>query len=392
MAEHFISGPSSADIWTRCKGFVQMCRAVPPKETGQSALEGTAGHAFSEEAVKQGYYDVRQLIGEYHEETGVICDAELADACNVYTGRIKNLVGMCEALGVPIAFESESRVDLSHLYPGFFGTRDWYARAVFQNWAMVIDLKLGRIEVDVVDNRQLVCYALDIIHQYPNVEYVRFEIVQPRGMSGGEPVKTVDYTRAQLEAYIPLIVEMQAANHSEQIQDCTPGDHCTYCPGNGSCRPHLQYAMRIAKPKQYNPHLLTMEEIEAVLADEKMIKRMLEGAYQRGKMLAMSGAPMTKMKLVTVESKEQQNRDITPEQVAERIYLVTGKKPDMDKIAPRRVGALSEIRKLYGESAAKMLTQPKTKSLELRPLEAAGTAEQSPIMVALSQPITPLEK
>lgn len=392
MAEHFISGPSSADIWTRCKGYVQMCRAVGPKPSNQQALEGTAGHAFSQYACEQGHYDVRRFIGEYHEETGITLDAELADACNVFTGRVKALVAMCEALGATVEFGSECRVDLSHIYPGFFGTRDWYAIAVFSNWAMVIDLKLGRIEVGVVDNRQLVNYSLDILHKYPNVEYIRMEIVQSRGMNGGEPVRAVDYTRAQIEAYIPLIQEMQAANHSDVIQDCTPGDHCTYCPGNGSCRPHFEYVIQLMEPKKYNPHLLTMPEIEAVLANEKQIKRFLEGAYIRGRQLALSGTPMTRMKLVTVESKEQQNRDITPEQVAERIRLVTGKMPDMDKIAPRRVGALSEIRKVYGEAAAKMLTVPKTKSLELRPMDAAGTAEQSPIMLALSQPIIPLEK
>ena len=391
MAEHFISGPSSADIWTRCMGFVQMCRAVGPKESNQQALEGTAAHYFSETAVKQGFYDVRKLIGELHEETGVMCDEDMADHCNIFTDRVKNLVNMCAALGVNLVFGSECRVDLTHIYPGFFGTRDWYAIAIYSNWAIVIDLKFGRIEVGVIDNRQLINYALDILHQYPNVEQIRFEIVQPRGMSGGEPVKAVDMTRAQVEAYIPLIQASQAANHSNEVQQCTPGDHCTYCPGNGSCRPHAQYVINLMEPKKYNPNLLTLTEIEDVLSNQKQIERFLKGAYARGRQLALGGSPMTKLKLVRVESKEQQNREITPEEVAIRIKMVTGKDVDLDKIAPRRVGALSEIRKLYGDSAAKMLTLPKTSSLELRTIDAAGTPEQSPIMLALSQPINTLE-
>lgn len=390
--EHFHTGPSSADLWSRCKAYLQMLQNAPEDEGSPSAREGTAAHHFSEEAIQCGIFDVREFSGSFHAATGVTCDDEMAEYCNVYTYRVKELIDMCRALGVEVHYRTEYRVDLSHIYPGFFGTRDFHVVAIYNNWAIVIDLKFGRVNVSARDNRQCMCYALDIIRQFPDVELVRFEIVQPRGNKAVGAIDVAEYTRAELEAFAVVAAEYQAANHSDEIQEATAGSHCTYCPPLGMCRAGMQYVLGTMTAAKFNPNILTAEEVEQVIRDSKLIKNFIDKAYVWGLNLARQGAPLRSLKMVKVKSREAFKKDVTVEDAAERIKLVTGQTPDMDEIAPRRLGAISTIRKKYGDAVASSLTQPFTESLELRGIDESGTPEQSPMMAALSQPVLPLEK
>lgn len=390
--EHFETGPSSANEWSNCKAWLQMRRNCPPDEGSFAADEGTTAHHFSEEAIKCGHYDVHQFVGQVYARTGIECTEEMAEFCNVYTGRVKQLVDMCNALGVEVDIKSEYRVDLTHIYPGFFGTRDLHAVAVNGNWAIVADLKYGRTFVSAQDNRQIMCYALDIIKRYPNVEEVRAEIIQPRCEGATGAIRTATYTRSELEAFAVLATEYQAANHSDEIQTPTAGAHCTYCRANGRCRANAEYVMGMVTPAKFNPNLLSSEEVQKIIKQTKLVKNFLDGAYRWGLHLAQQGTEMKDLKMVKVKSREAPKKDITVKDAAKAIRLVTGKEPDMDKIAPRKIGALSTIRKEYGDTVAKMLSEPKTETLALRGIEEAGTPEQSPMMIALNQTILKLEK
>jgi hypothetical protein len=390
--EHFETGPSSANEWSNCKAWLQMRRNCPPDEGSFAANEGTTAHHFSEEAIKCGHYDVHQFVGQVYARTGIECTEEMAEFCNVYTGRVKQLVDMCSALGVEVDIKSEHRVDLTHIYPGFFGTRDLHAVAVNGNWAIVADLKYGRTFVSAQDNRQIMCYALDIIKRYPNVEEVRAEIIQPRCEGATGAIRTATYTRSELEAFAVLATEYQAANHSDEIQTPTAGAHCTYCRANGRCRANAEYVMGMVTPAKFNPNLLSSEEVQKIIKQTKLVKNFLDGAYRWGLHLAQQGTEMKDLKMVKVKSREAPKKDITVEEAAKAIRLVTGKEPDMDKIAPRKIGALSAIRKEYGDTVAKMLSEPKTETLALRGIEESGTPEQSPMMIALNQTISKLEK
>lgn len=387
--EHFITGPSCADLWSRCKAYLQMRRNCPPEEDSELAIQGTVAHHFSEEAIQCGTFDVREHIGQTW--LGVECTEEMADFCNVYTRRVKQLVDMCVEMDVDVDYRSEYRVNLSHIYPGFFGTRDFHVIAIFGNWAIVIDLKYGRVLVPARDNRQLMCYALDIIHRFPNVEFVRFEIVQPRGYAAWGDIDTCDYTRAELEAFIPVAAEYQAANHGNELQQATAGAHCRFCESMGRCRANAEYVMSMAEPVKFNPNLLSAEEVEKVIRQAKLLERFIKGAYQYGRELALQGAPFRELKMVKVQSKAQPVKQTVAE-VAEMVRLATGKAPDMDILAPRKIGAISAIRKEYGDAIADMLTADKTETLELRGIEESGTPEQSKMMLALQQPIVNLEK
>lgn len=379
-------------MWSRCKAYLQMLQNCPPDEGSDSAREGTAAHHFSEEAIQCGFFDVRELVGNVDAETGVTCTEEMADYCNVYTYRVKELIDMCRALGVEVHYRTEYRVNLSHIYPGFFGTRDFHVIAVFNNWAIVIDLKFGRVNVDAYDNRQCMCYALDIIHEFPQVETVRFEIVQPRGNKAVGPIDVADYLREQLQAFAGVAREYQEGNHSTEIQEATSGRHCRHCPAIGRCRAGMQYALGTIQAAKFNPNLLTAEEVEKVIRDTKLIKNFLDKAFVWGLNLAQQGAPLRELKMVKVKSREAYKKDLTVEQAVERIKLVTGQTPDLDDIAPRSLGPISNIRKKYGDAIVSSFTQPITETLTLKGIDESGTPEQSPMMAALSQPVIPMEK
>lgn len=390
--EHFETGPSSADEWSKCKAWLQMRHNCPEPEDSFSAMEGTTAHHFSEEAIKCGHYDVHQFVGQVYARTGIECTGEMAEFCNVYTRRVKEIVDMCNALDLKVEIKSEHRVDLTHIYPGFFGTRDLHAIALASNWALVADLKFGRVFVPAEDNRQLMCYALDIVYRFPNIEEVRFEIIQPRCEGATGAIRTATYTRAELEAFELIATEYQAANHSTDIQQATAGPHCTYCRANGRCRANAEYIMGMMEPVKFNPNLLSSEEVQKIIKQTKLVKNFLDGAYRWGLQLAQQGTVMKDLKMVKVKSREAPKKDVSVEEAAKAIQLVTGKVPDMDKIAPRKIAALSEIRKQYGDTVAKMLSEPKTETMVLRGIEEAGTPEQSSMMIAVNQPIIKLEK
>lgn len=95
----------------------------------------------------------------------------------------------------------------------------------------VIDLKWGRIPVEVIDNVQLLYYAATYGHLAPKAKGVTVHILQP--MAAGCDSWFISTTR--------LAQFMDEARKAEQkllAKDVTfgPSDHCTFCPANPHSR------------------------------------------------------------------------------------------------------------------------------------------------------------
>lgn len=89
----------------------------------------------------------------------------------------------------------------------------------------VLDLKWGKIPVDVFDNDQLMYYALGFARLAPKAKGVTLHILQPRG--GG--MTQVFVTTTELAAWM---AKAQAAEAKVLAGDTTfgPSDHCKFCP------------------------------------------------------------------------------------------------------------------------------------------------------------------
>lgn len=95
----------------------------------------------------------------------------------------------------------------------------------------ILDLKWGKILVDVVENEQLLFYAACFAHLAPKAKGVHLHILQPR--ADNMATWFVDTTRLR-----EFMDEAAAAQAKILAGDTSfgPSDHCKFCPANPHTR------------------------------------------------------------------------------------------------------------------------------------------------------------
>ena len=95
----------------------------------------------------------------------------------------------------------------------------------------VLDMKWGKIRVDVQDNEQLKFYAVCYAPLAPKAKGVTVHILQPRA----DNMESEWLSTPVLEQFM---VEARAAEAKAQAKDLTfgPSDHCKFCPANPHSR------------------------------------------------------------------------------------------------------------------------------------------------------------
>lgn len=120
----------------------------------------------------------------------------------------------------------------------------------------VLDLKTGRIPVEVTDNYQLLYYAATYGHYAPNAKGVHLHIVQPWADNMEEwfaDTQTIaDFMQQAVDA------QMQIDNGDTTF---TPGDWCTFCPANPHARTEKGHPSCPAMMRMLYPEILDEQEI-----------------------------------------------------------------------------------------------------------------------------------
>lgn len=100
-----------------------------------------------------------------------------------------------------------------------------------QDEVHILDLKWGRIPVDVYENAQLLYYAATYGHLAPKAKGVTVHILQP--MADGNSSWWITTTRLA-----QFMDEARKAEAKLLAKDVTfgPSDHCTFCPANPHSR------------------------------------------------------------------------------------------------------------------------------------------------------------
>lgn len=95
----------------------------------------------------------------------------------------------------------------------------------------VIDLKTGKILVEVVDNSQLLYYAACFGHLAPRAKGVNLHILQPWA-------DNMEHWFASAQVLADFMHEAQIAEKKVLAGDTTfgPSDHCKFCPANPHTR------------------------------------------------------------------------------------------------------------------------------------------------------------
>jgi len=89
----------------------------------------------------------------------------------------------------------------------------------------VLDLKWGKIPVEVFDNIQTIFYALCFLHLAPKAKGVTIHILQPRA----DNLESQFLTATELKQFEQDLIAAQARVNAKDLT-FGPSDHCKFCP------------------------------------------------------------------------------------------------------------------------------------------------------------------
>lgn len=385
---HSSTGPSRYKLWSNCAAFREMSALAPREEDSFAAIEGRCGHGAGSLALASGKKTV-DYVGEEFE--GLVLEKDIAEMVDeFYVDYVRQRIKSAQLLGGTVHFFNEQMIDLTWVHPKFFGTADSRIVILQGDSAETVDLKLGRTVVDA-DEGQLDCYALDLMKNYPHLKYFHNTICQPRYDHADGKIRTVVRTREYLEKFAAHAAEMQEKNY-QNGQPATAGGHCTWCPSAGLCGAHAEYILSVVPIHNLRVDVLSAEEVDNLLQHRKQIEVFLKRLSGYGTELVKRGMPMKTQKMVYVKPPARAE-DVNPVEAARVIKMLTGKDVDLDAIAPRKLGAVSKVKELYGESVAELFTKRGPEVLTLVPVTERGQAVAINVnQLLLNTPIMELKK
>ena len=257
---HSTYGPSGAAKWLACDGAIAVSAGLPD-ESSTYAQEGTNAHSLGEHCLRS-QEEPGAWVGRAFQSTADDAEftvtQEMSDAVTVYVDHVRRLIEANPGCDV----QYERRLGDN----SFGGTID--ALICTPDRITIVDYKHGQnVFVDVVDNPQLLCYAVLALtlHQpvTTSVQSVEICVVQPR--CGGELIRSASYTRAEVYEFYERIeeamtrginaAELMESSGPDELQKqglLTTGPHCRWCRAKAIC------------PQQREEYLQTMGRFEPV--------------------------------------------------------------------------------------------------------------------------------
>lgn len=278
--EHALLSPSSAKKWLNCPAALA-CEFGLPNESGQAAVNGTVMHLVAETvlnrvikgediradtykgvyALNEGKGPIKALVKP--EKGAVLITDDFVSQVNKYVDYCRPIIDAAELV------EVESRVNLTRvLHPGVelngnplqtFGTADLVAvmpvsvsATEREHMLIVGDLKTGRHKVLAKENKQMMLYALGLLHVYKrlyDITAVRLVIFQPYAGGADEwdttPEALEQFGKFASKAALKAIDAFQRGKKGLTPADFRPGnDACQWCRFAESCNAKRKVASR----------------------------------------------------------------------------------------------------------------------------------------------------
>ena len=244
---HALLAPSSADQWFYCNGSV-LLNSMIQQPDGPEAAEGTAAHwvaeqilqdAVANEAVSNASWE--HLLGNA-DPAGTLLTKEMIAGAKLYADHIH---------GLNISFANyniERHVQIPRIHEQCAGTPDFWGiepKPIGERPILhIVDFKFGFGNVEIFENKQLICYFCGIIDELNIADTelkVVFHIVQPRCFSGDGPVKTWEVKASDLRG---IVNQLSTAAHKAlgESPEVVSGNQCKHCPARHSCESSRQAA------------------------------------------------------------------------------------------------------------------------------------------------------
>lgn len=304
---HAVLGASSSHRWLECPGSIKLSVGMP-NESSVYAREGSCAHAVGEACLRSGadalYYLGDEMPG--YEEIEV--DEVMCENVQVYLDTIRGDIAAYE--GDDYALGIETKFDLSHVYPGMFGTSDANILWPRQKKLTVYDYKNGWFAVAAERNPQTMYYGLGAIYVYDNydIETIEFVIVQPR-TGQNAAVKRWECTRAELMAFRQELIRGAKATEKPDAP-LRAGEWCKFCPAAPICMKLVDRCMELACAEfdldgRIEPMALekmSIERLKALWENASILENYAKSAKAYAHLRAMEGDLLPGTKLVAGRS------------------------------------------------------------------------------------------
>lgn len=295
--KHSPWGASGVKRLINCAGSFHLSKLVPKEQTSQSAAQGTLAHHLAECKLKEmlaylagdprAYrHNIGNNVGMEYEVGGhkFTVTQEMVNAVNVYVEFVQETM-VTYGLDHTDVFIEETVEIKNPFNSDMWGQLDCRLLIPFTK-LMVIDYKHGSgIDVDVVENEQLMYYALAVYlslepWQRETIPEIEVVIVQPNigGEDGG--IKRWSFSAStDLMAYYDKLMDMVDIVESaayDPLEFLNPSDSwCRFCPAKPICparRAQLQEKLGIDffdMETLKDPKEMTPERIAQILPNVK---------------------------------------------------------------------------------------------------------------------------
>lgn len=281
-----------------------------PETTNAAAENGDRLHGLAATALTGG-----ERV--YSAEDGKVIDPYVADVLREHWGRP----------------QSELRVEREvqwHLNPILKGTPDAALLDTVNKHLIVWDLKTGWRLVEVVENWQLLCYAVMLC---PPGWTIELRIAQPLPYHQDGPVRAWQLTWPELQQRMTTIgVAVNEAVRSDAV--IRPGAHCLYCDALVGCPAARSVSLGAVEYAASEPVDLPAEYVGRelqVLRDAVNILQLRLGALEEST-AAQLRAGKKIPGVIMRESKGGRTKWVDEEAARFTIQMLTGKDPTIPSL------------------------------------------------------------
>jgi len=289
MSAHAQLSPSSAVRWMSCPGSVRMCEGIPDTSSDAS-LEGTMMHTVSAHCLTRGT-DAAGYVGVTDAETGLILQAEQAQAIQTYVDTVRDIV---KTTGGELLVEQ--RLSIWHMTgeEDAHGTAD--AVIMTMDELIVIDAKFGRgVAVDAEENPQLMMYAAAALVEHElayDFERVRMMIVQPR--LNAMPEWTLDVF--EMNDFMVKVQLMAELTRQPDAPLMPSAKGCQWCRAKATCPAITKTVMDDFDTVV--PETADERDLARIMANADMIEKWVKAVRAEVERRLLAGEPVHGYKLV----------------------------------------------------------------------------------------------
>jgi len=272
-----------------CPGSVRMCEGIPDTSSDAS-LEGTMMHTVSAHCLTRGT-DAAGYVGVTDAETGLILQAEQAQAIQTYVDTVRDIV---KTTGGELLVEQ--RLSIWHMTgeEDAHGTAD--AVIMTMDELIVIDAKFGRgVAVDAEENPQLMMYAAAALVEHElayDFERVRMMIVQPR--LNAMPEWTLDVF--EMNDFMVKVQLMAELTRQPDAPLMPSAKGCQWCRAKATCPAITKTVMDDFDTVV--PETADERDLARIMANADMIEKWVKAVRAEVERRLLAGEPVHGYKLV----------------------------------------------------------------------------------------------